>query len=109
MESTCSCSGPRAHCPRFPAMNMRVGLINTGLAEPRSESGLHQLPCQSGGWKYVGEARVRPAVCLTIASLMVAPAQGIALPVGMKTLVLTSSMTTPPGDQTLSACDAVRK
>ena len=90
-------------------MNIRPGLINTGLAEPRSESGLHQLACQSGGVKYVGVGRERVAVCLTIASLMVEPLQGIAFPVGMKTFVVESSITTPPGDHTLSACEGVLK
>src|ERR1700674_207483 len=92
--------------PRVPAMNMRLGLIRTGLADPRSESGLHQLACQSLGSKKVGVVRV--GLTLTIASLSVDPAQGIAFPVGKKTLWEVSSTTIPPAAHTLSAPEGVR-
>ena len=84
---------------------MRLGLISKGLADPRSESGLHQLDCQSLGSKNVGEVNV--GLTRTTASLRLEPAHGIALPVAKKTLCELSSITTPPGAQTLSAPDGV--
>src|SRR5258708_40117761 len=76
---------------------MRFGLIITGLADPRSESGRDQFGSQSFGSKKVGEVRVE--LSLTTASLRVDPAQGIALPVATNTLLVTSSTTTPPAAQ----------
>src|SRR5690348_15973941 len=69
--------------PYLPEVNMRFGLIRTGLAEPRSLSGTHQLSCQSAGWKAVGEPRAE-LVPIT-ESLLMAPSHGIALPVAKKT------------------------
>src|SRR5450759_2806089 len=92
--------------PCFPDVNMRLGLISTGLADPRSESGVHQLDCQSLGSKKVGEVRV--GLTLTTASLSVDPEQGIAFPVAKKTLWELSSTMTPPGAHTLPAPEGVR-
>ena len=86
-------------------MNMRLGLIRRGLADPRSESGLHQLASQSSGSKKVGEPSV--GFTLTTASLSDEPEQGIAFPVAKKTLCETSSTTMPPGAHTLSAPEGV--
>ena len=86
---------------------MRVGLIKTGLADPRSESGPHQFVCQSSGWKNVGDVRV--GLSRTMESLMDAPLQGIALPVAKKTLWEELSTSTPPAAHTLSALEGVLK
>src|SRR6266849_8952027 len=68
--------------PCLPAVNIKVGLMSTGLADPRSESGPHQLDCQSCGSKKLGEPSV--GVNLTTASLYVDPPQGSAFPVATK-------------------------
>src|SRR4029077_17603787 len=93
--------------PCFPDVNARLGLISTGLADPRSESGPHQLDCQSLGWKNVPEVRV--GFSLITESLRVAPEQGIAFPVANMMLPEASSTRIPPAAQTLSAPDGVRQ
>ena len=75
---------------------MRFGLISSGLADPRSESGAHQLGAQSLGWKEVGDV----SVGLNLITESLNPSQGIALPTEMKTLLEVSSTTTPPAAQT---------
>src|SRR5690348_16930824 len=84
----------RKPCPNLPDMNMSDGLMRTGLVEPRSESGPHQLLCQSSGWKLLRPPSV--ALVSTTESLSCAPEQGIALPVEKKTWPVESSITMPP-------------
>src|ERR1700737_4465990 len=88
-------------------MNMRLELSSTGLAEPRSESGPHQLACQSLGWNEL--VAVKVGLNLTTASLRTAVEQFFALPVEKKMLWETSSTTTPPPAQMPSPNDGVWK
>ena len=95
----------RNPCPYLPVVNIRLGLISTGLTDPRSRSGPHQCALQSRGWKNVGDPRVE-LVRMT-ESLLMAPPHGMALPVAKNTLLVVSSMTTPPPAQMPSACEGV--
>src|SRR5437667_450190 len=88
-------------------------LLATQTAPPATIGGPKVIPLpalQSGeaqaalqGLK--GEVNV--GLTRTTASLRLEPARGIALPVAKKTLCELSSITTPPGAQTLSAPDGV--
>jgi hypothetical protein len=87
-------------------VNIKLGLMITGVADPRSKSGPHQLEDQSWGWKKEVAAPSVAAVRIT-ESLLTAPEHGIAFPVAKKTLPVLSSTSTPPAAQTPSPVEGV--
>src|SRR5438477_1068351 len=91
--------------PYLPVVNMRLGLIRTGVTEPRSVSVEHQWESQSGGWNCAGDCSV--LLVRMTESLSSDPPHGIALPVAKRTLLVESSTTTPPPAQIPSPVETV--
>src|SRR6266851_962164 len=73
------CGLTRKPVPHLPDWKASVGLIKTMLAEPRSSSLLHQLPCQSKGMKASSCATVAGSAAERNVDVAVAQGQRSAL------------------------------